>query len=124
MIKFWDFITWLIHGLDGIKDAIMGSLIYSLYSHFYLKKTVWKNVLAFFTGTVFSIYATPQIVYFFPHFNVGFAGFLAGVIGMKMIEVLIEYDYQVLFSRIVDIFWTPKQAKEVKKEEEKDESKS
>jgi hypothetical protein len=34
--------------LYKIKDAIMGSLVYSIYAHFYLSKDIWKNVIEFF----------------------------------------------------------------------------
>jgi len=108
MVKLWEFLQWIFDGLHGIKDALMGSLIYSLYSHFHLKKTLWKNVMAFFTGTVFSIYLTPQVVYFFPTFNESLAAFLCGLLGMKGVELTIEFNYEELLERIISIKWGKK----------------
>lgn len=113
-----EFIQWILEGLHGIKDAIMGSLIFSLYSFFYLKRTFLKSVLSFFTGTVFSIYLTPQIVYFFPNINSGLIGFLSGMLGMTMVELAVKYNYEELIERIVAVYWTKKS----KTEDDKGES--
>ncbi len=103
MVKFWDFMHWIWESLYGIKDAIMGSLIYSVYAHIHLKTHIWKNVMSFFTGIVFSIYVAPQLSYFFPNLNYGLIAFISGILGMESIKFIIEFDYQGIVERLIDM---------------------
>lgn len=87
--------------LYKIKDAIMGSLVYSIYAHFYLSKDIWKNVIEFFIGVVVCIYMTPVLADALPGINVNFLSFVTGLSGMKLVEIVLLTDWKSLLTSYI-----------------------
>lgn len=68
----------------------MGSLIYSVYAHVFQSKPVVKNIVSFFIGVVFSTYLSEPIYYRYPEFKLGFISFIMGLVGMKLVELIMD----------------------------------
>jgi hypothetical protein len=90
-----DWMKWLSDNGHSIKDAAVGSAVYFLYTHFIQKKqNIIANIVGFFSGTVFSIYVSPQVQKIWATVDPNFISFIIGLLGMKLIQALIEINYQ------------------------------
>ncbi len=87
--------------LYKVKDAIIGSLVYSVYAHFFLKKEWIKNVIEFFIGVIVCIYATPVMSSFFPTVNLNFLSFVIGLSAMKFVEILLLTNWRMLLELFI-----------------------
>ena len=99
-MTFLEIVHWTGEKIYNIRDAIMGSLVYAIYSHIYLGKDLFKNALEFFMGVVFAVYIAPVIYSHYPGFSENFLSFIVGLLGMKVMEVLLNTDWQKLSMRI------------------------
>ena len=89
---------WAGEKIYAIRDAVMGSLIYAIYSHIYLRKDLFKNALEFFMGVVFAVYIAPVIHMHYPAFSENFLSFITGLVGMKIMKVLYDTNWKEILS--------------------------
>jgi hypothetical protein len=102
LMKFQEYLTHLFYSFIEGKDAIMGSLLYSIYSHFYNNKPIGKNIASFFMGSVFSVYVAPVIFTLLDKtIAIGFISFLSGLLGMKIMEVILDVDWKAIFFAVL-----------------------
>jgi hypothetical protein len=84
--------TWV--EVFNMKDAIMGSFLYSTYSFVYERTPFWKSVLEFFIGVIFSMYVAPVMAHFSPALNFSFLSFVCGLGGMKVTHIFLSIDWR------------------------------
>lgn len=90
-----DWMKWFVDNGHSVKDAAIGSAVYLMYTHFIQKKkNIVINIIGFFSGTLFSVYVSPQIQSLWPEADPNFISFIIGLLGMKLIQALIEINYQ------------------------------
>lgn len=99
---FQHFLEWAVDRLRECKDAAIGSLLYFTYGHFFLKKPVVKGVVSFFIGTIFAVYVTAQVITWFPNMNVNFVSFTLGLIGMKLMEAILNQDFKSILTKKIE----------------------
>lgn len=82
----------------NVKDAIMGSAVYSFYAHFFLNKSFIKNLISFFIGIVFSAYLSNPIYMHYHKLPLEVVSFLTGLLGMKVVEVLYDTNWKEILA--------------------------
>lgn len=90
--------------IAAIQDFVApftGSMVYFLHSVFYRKTTLIKASVSLFIGGVVSIYVSPQVIATWPWVNRDCTSFIIGMLGMRITEVLLEYDIKALFATLV-----------------------
>ena len=98
LMKITEYINHFFSAFYESKDAIMGSLLYSIYNHFYNNKPVGKNLASFFMGSIFSLYVAPVVyVVFDKAIAMNFISFVTGLLGMKIMEVILDTEWKLIF---------------------------
>lgn len=92
----------IIMKLEEVKDAAAGSFVYFLYGIVFHKRNVFKGLASFLIGTIFAMYVSPQIFMWVPSFHYNFVVFITGLLGMKLTEVLIEFNYKVIIRKKIN----------------------
>jgi hypothetical protein len=103
-MKLYEVFSYIVNHLIEIKDALIGSLIYSIYNHVNKGKPVGKNVASFFMGSIFAIYVSPFLFEIAQPFKLPFAliSFLSGLLGMEVMTILLDMDWKNLITILVN----------------------
>lgn len=108
MVKFLEFIDYLLSIVIGSKDAIMGGAVYFIYSHIYLKRELLSNFLEFIMGVIFAAYMGPQVSAYLEALSPSVVSFLCGLLGMTGMKLTLEFPWKEtlnkLVSAVVDTF--------------------
>jgi hypothetical protein len=101
MLKFLDFIDYLLSVIVGSKDAIMGGAVYFIYSHVYLKREFLSNLLEFVMGVIFAAYMGPQVSSYLEAVSPSVVSFLCGLLGMTGMKLTLEFPWKETVTRVV-----------------------
>jgi hypothetical protein len=101
MNKFLEILDALLSVFIPYKDAIMGGVVWFLYSHLYLKREKLSNFLEFIMGVIFSVYASPQIILYFQFLNFSFVSFTCGLMGMTVMRLALEFPWKDVSTKLV-----------------------
>ncbi len=82
----------------------MGSLVYSVYAHVFQNKPILKNIASFFIGVIFSIYLTDPICSHYTFFKPEFIAFVMGLIGMKLVEIVMDTNWKLFINNILESY--------------------
>ncbi len=86
------------------RDAIMGSLVYSVYAHVFQNKPILKNIASFFIGVIFSIYFTDPICTKYTFLKPEFVAFVSGLMGMKLVEIVMDTNWKLFINNILESY--------------------
>jgi len=103
-MKFYEALSYIIDNIIQIKDALIGSLIYSIYNHVNKGKPVGKNIASFFMGSIFAIYVSPFLFSISEPIGLPFAlvSFLSGLLGMEVMAILLDIDWKRVLLTIIN----------------------
>jgi hypothetical protein len=82
----------------------MGSLLYSVYAHVFQNKPILKNIASFFIGVTFSIYLTTPICLHYNFLKPEFVAFTAGLMGMKLVEILLDTNWKLFIISFMESY--------------------